>query len=300
MSRAKWLEWRRQGIGASDSPAIMGVSPYKTILQIYEDKISTEAPVEISSRIMEKGNELEPVARKQFAAHFNLLNDTDETFEPKLVTLEEFPFMKASLDGCSKNGKIIVEIKLQGKENHVRLAEGQKLNLPDGKSYIRLDYWTQMQHQFICSGAEEGYLCSINDTVLDAKKLDVKWIKILPDREYQKLHFRSCVHFWDCVQNKTPPQPGGDDLLPLTGMDDKIKLWKKLKLKIENEEEELESLRKEILAKVTHPKMYACGVTITEVEKQGSVDYKKIPELKGVDLEKYRKASSKYYKMDIK
>lgn len=39
------------------------------------------------------------------------------------------------------------------------------------------------------------------------------------------------------------------------------------------------------------------GRKLTQVERKGEVNYKAIPELKGVDLEQYRKASSKYWRL---
>lgn len=39
------------------------------------------------------------------------------------------------------------------------------------------------------------------------------------------------------------------------------------------------------------------GRKLTHVERAGSVDYKKVPELKGVDLEPYRKAGSNYWRL---
>lgn len=39
------------------------------------------------------------------------------------------------------------------------------------------------------------------------------------------------------------------------------------------------------------------GRKLTQVERKGSVDYKAIPQLKGIDLEQYRKVSSKYWRL---
>jgi putative phage-type endonuclease len=303
MSRSDWLDWRRKGIGASDSPAIMGVSPYKTAIQIWEDKTSTEKPVEMSSRIMEKGNELEPIARKQFAAHYNLINDADETFEPMLAQLEELPFMKASLDGSSHNKKIIVEIKFQGKENHekIKAAVNGPNKYADGKDFIRIDYWTQMQHQFICSNADEGYLVSINEASTN-KKLDVVWIKIMPDREYHKKHLAACITFWDCVVNKRRPELTEDDFMELEGCDELVEAYKVLKAALETYEKNLDDVKSQLLAKVTHPKMKANGLRISQVERAGGVDYKKFFKAKGIDekeTDSYRKAPTKYYKIDL-
>jgi hypothetical protein len=41
------------------------------------------------------------------------------------------------------------------------------------------------------------------------------------------------------------------------------------------------------------------GVTVTRFTRKGSVDYKKVPELAGVDLEQYRKPESAQIKITI-
>jgi hypothetical protein len=38
----------------------------------------------------------------------------------------------------------------------------------------------------------------------------------------------------------------------------------------------------------THPKEIGAGVAVTRFRKAGSVEYRKVVELKGVDLERYR------------
>jgi hypothetical protein len=52
--------------------------------------------------------------------------------------------------------------------------------------------------------------------------------------------------------------------------------------------ESLETARKTLLALAEHPKEQGAGVSVTRFWKQGSVSYKAIPELKGVDLDAYR------------
>lgn len=300
MSRASWLEWRKKGIGASDCPAIMGCSPYKDIIQIWKDKTSEEPVVEMTNRILEKGNELEPIARAQFAAHYNLLNGTDETFEPALVELKDAPFMRASLDGRSKDGSIILEIKYIGKDSFDKVKG--KMPLID----IRKDYWVQMQHQFLCSSAKRGFFCVINDTKIKGQ-YQVAWIEVSPEPEYMREIFVKCAQFWDCVETKTLPSvdygvaaSAEPEFEKLEGWDKQIEEWKKLKLEIDEKTEQLEKLREKIMTAVNKPKMFACGVTFVQQERAGAVDYKKIPELKGVDLEKYRKPPTKFYKMEIK
>ena len=53
-------------------------------------------------------------------------------------------------------------------------------------------------------------------------------------------------------------------------------------------DETLESARVALVALARHPRETGGGVAVTRFWKTGSVDYKKVVELKGVDLERYR------------
>ena len=48
-NRIDWLKARRSGIGGSDVAAILDLNRYKSALDIYNDKISTEEPKEQQS-----------------------------------------------------------------------------------------------------------------------------------------------------------------------------------------------------------------------------------------------------------
>ena len=56
---------RRAGLGASDAPAALGLSPWKTPLELFLEKTGRAAPVEekLSMRI---GRALEPVVLRAF------------------------------------------------------------------------------------------------------------------------------------------------------------------------------------------------------------------------------------------
>lgn len=53
--RLEWLKNRQTGIGGSDVAAILGLSKWKTPLDVYNDKIA-ENPVEESNASIEWGN----------------------------------------------------------------------------------------------------------------------------------------------------------------------------------------------------------------------------------------------------
>lgn len=69
-SRDEWLEARRSGIGGSDVPAILGLSPWKTPLDVYLDKIgesATDAVDDGPDTPIYWGNVLEDVVATEYA-----------------------------------------------------------------------------------------------------------------------------------------------------------------------------------------------------------------------------------------
>ena len=64
--RIEWLKARQTGIGGSDVAAILGLSKWKTPLDVYNDKIA-DTPSEESNPSIEWGNRLEPVIRQKYS-----------------------------------------------------------------------------------------------------------------------------------------------------------------------------------------------------------------------------------------
>jgi len=55
--------------------------------------------------------------------------------------------------------------------------------------------------------------------------------------------------------------------------------------------EELDAAKARLVALTSHSSERGFGVTVTRYLKVGSVDYKRVPQLDGVDLEPYRGAA---------
>ena len=67
-SREAWLEHFRDGIGASEAAAVLGVSPWKTNVALWEEKVGLRAPEDIGDKpYVRYGNEAEPLLRALFA-----------------------------------------------------------------------------------------------------------------------------------------------------------------------------------------------------------------------------------------
>jgi putative phage-type endonuclease len=96
-NRAAWLEARRHGLGASDTAAILGLSPYRTPLQVWLDKTSTLPVEDVSpSEAAEWGTELEAVVARKVATRHPHLGKLEPT--PGLLAHVDHPWMFATVD----------------------------------------------------------------------------------------------------------------------------------------------------------------------------------------------------------
>jgi len=176
----QWLQWRREGIGASDAPIIMGLSPYKTPFQLWEEKtgrhVDTETPW--AARM---GNQKEPLVR----AHYELLRGVE--CPPLLCVHPSWPIFRASLDGYDKERNVIIEIKCPGKAEHQGAKEGR---VPE-------KYYPQCQHQLMVTGADRVDYVSHN--------VDFAIVEVYPDRDYISSYIQKACAFWDLVQKDQPP-----------------------------------------------------------------------------------------------
>ena len=49
-SRKEWLEARKSCVGGSDAAAIIGLSPYKSNVDLWEEKVGLRKPEDISDK----------------------------------------------------------------------------------------------------------------------------------------------------------------------------------------------------------------------------------------------------------
>ena len=134
----EWHKFRAQHLNASDAPAMMGESPYKTRDALLREK-ATGVVAETSSetqRRFDDGHRFEALARP---------------LAEKIIGEELYPVVgssgkfAASFDGMTMLGDVIFEHKTLNAE---LAAIGPDDQLP-------LHYRIQMEHQFLVSGAEK-------------------------------------------------------------------------------------------------------------------------------------------------
>ena len=68
LSEAEWLAWRRKGIGGSDAAAILGISPWRTARDLYDDKLGIASAQDDSGNwvALEMGHLLEDLVARSF------------------------------------------------------------------------------------------------------------------------------------------------------------------------------------------------------------------------------------------
>lgn len=174
-----WLKLRKSHITATDANVIMGVSPWKTLMELYNEKISDEPPEEPNER-MKRGIGLEPTARNIF------ILETGIYVEPKVYKKD---WALASLDGISEDEKVIVEIKCPGQKDHSIAMDGK---IPD-------HYYPQIQHQIYVTGVDMAYYFSFDgsESVLVEVERNEPYIQEMIKKEEA---------FYQCLINKIPPQ----------------------------------------------------------------------------------------------
>lgn len=77
---------RNDGIGASGLAAMLGLSEYKTPLEVYLEKTGQSAPF-LGNKNTERGNMQEPILAHYFGLELEMLNTESETY--KVVTVSE-------------------------------------------------------------------------------------------------------------------------------------------------------------------------------------------------------------------
>lgn len=286
-STNNWLQWRHKGIGSSDAPVIMGVSPYKTRLELWKEKIQPQAPVESEGDfIKRKGHALEAKARAQYEL------ETGRLFaDPICAEKADLPWMRASLDGWFvENGvRRGVEIKYVGQEYF------DKTNvLPD----IRLDHYWQMIHQFVVTGAHV-----IDHVLITDNPMRMKIIVIEPDTELAQELVRAEQDFWELVQTREQPEMSDGDFKVMTKPQLKRALADYWAAKEEEKrwKEEKETAYEKIKEMLIHPAIRCDQFRILECERVGNVNWKSIPEVKALDekyVDGFRGKPSKY--LDIR
>lgn len=175
----EWLEWRHNGIGASDSSTIMGENPYKSTSKLLSEKRGPIRDVG-QNAAMARGTKLEPEARRRYFAK------TGKDVQPACLQSTRYEWLRASVDGLGFAYDTVVEIKC-----------GQSAyNITSQTRSVPTYYYGQMQHILAVTGLDSiDYWCYWPDCppIL---------IPVPRDASYIERLLRTELEFWNRVQKK--------------------------------------------------------------------------------------------------
>lgn len=266
---SKWLEHRKQYRNASETPAVMGASPWVTPFQLWE--LRTGRREQQINYAMRRGSALEPAARAAYEAL------TGHIIQPRVVVDGEY---SASLDGITFDGELIVEIKVPMKGAASDLWQG----VASGE--VPQHYWLQVQHQLMVSGAKQAELF-----VYDGDSQQGIGTTVNADPKA----FADIRTAWDAfmvhIETDTPPELTERDKQVRTDAEwvEAAAVYVARKEAMDSAKAELERARAALLALANHPSVTGGGVTVSRFFKKGAVDYRKAATETGADLEAYRK-----------
>jgi hypothetical protein len=219
---------------------------------------------------MRHGKTQEPAARRAYEAL------TGAVMEPQVLVRGDY---SASLDGLSLDGRVPLEIKCPVRGRRSELWQDVLAGV------IPLHYRFQVQHQLMVSKAALGHLFVFDGEqglIADVEPDPDAWIAIRDAWDVFMRHVET---------DQPPPLVEADTLYrdepewPAAAQ-----RFIACKQRCDEAEAELAKAREALLALRRYGREEGAGVQVTRFMRAGTVDYKRVPALAGVDLEPYRGA----------
>jgi putative phage-type endonuclease len=263
-----WHEHRANSRNASETPAVLGVSPWQTPYQLW--LLRTGRAEQKVTYPMLRGTALEAAARAAYELH------TGHVMEPLVLADGNY---SASLDGITLAGDLVLEIKcpMKGPDSDLWKAveAGQ---VPEY-------YAWQIEHQLMVSGARLAHLW-----VFDGEQGRLLEVLARPER-WPEIR-AAWDKFMKRIESDSPPSLSERDTRTREDVAWKEAAARYIAAKAQSEVSAaaLDEAKVALMSLTSHPSETGYGVSVTQFWKRGAVDYKKVPVLKGVDLEVYRGA----------
>ena len=141
----EWLNWRREGVGASDQAVLAGVSKYATIPSLLLDKMGLSPPKENYGMLWGKSREAD-IAKIVLAKY-------QKEAKPMCIVHPELNFMRCSYDLMTDDFTWAVEVKTCNAKTYKELLLGRQP--PD-------HYW-QNHHQYaVTPELQELIYCAVH------------------------------------------------------------------------------------------------------------------------------------------
>lgn len=194
LSRAEWLDVRRQGIGSSDAAAAVGLSPYQSPLELWAQKTGkasfAQPDPDDDSQPMYWGTLLEPIV----AAHYTRRTGRRVRRVNAVLQHPEHPWMLANLDR-----EVLGTPEVQILECKTAGIYGARLWKDGVPEYVQL----QVMHQLAVTGKQAA------DVIVLIGGQELRIHRIERDAAVIERLIELEAAFWQRVQDGAPPPADG-------------------------------------------------------------------------------------------
>lgn len=203
-THAEWLDARENGIGASDAGVILGVSKWKSNVDLWLEKTGQKQPEDISDKPYVKyGHDAEQFLRGLFALDHPEYKVTYES-PYKMIFSDDYPFIF-----CTPDGEL--EEIATGRRGGLEIKTTEIMNSrqwSDWAGRIPDTYYAQVLHQMLAADWEfvrlraqikwhsrQGPKATIIDYLIERNDVqeDIEWVR---DSE---------ISFWNSVLERKQP-----------------------------------------------------------------------------------------------
>lgn len=180
-----WLTWRRQGIGGSDIAVILGLSPWRTPLDLWAEKTGRKPPPG-ETRAMRVGKALEPVVIDLWS------EQTGGDVIERDVTIEhsEHPIARGTLDAIGQ---------LDGERVVIEAKTGRSDAWRDG---VPAYYVAQVHWYLMLARLDRAEVAALTDGA------EFATYSIAADRDLETSMLETAIEWWQRhVVRDVPPDP---------------------------------------------------------------------------------------------
>lgn len=190
--RAAFLRSRKAGIGGSDVAAILGMSRWRTGLEVYLDKIGESPDTKASDR-----QELGMIMEEPILQKYAEMQGVEIISRNELVVHPELKFLLANLDARVKDANDSWVVDAKNVHWKAAAAWGE-----DGTDVVPDDIFWQMHHYCYVVGSHRADVAAVIGSDWPPRIYSV-----FGDTELFELVVDRLADFWHFVESRTPPPP---------------------------------------------------------------------------------------------
>lgn len=275
----EWLTWRKGKLSASKAPIIMGLSPYQTAFELFEEELGLRDPKKMSPH-MQRGLDVEDEARDWLWQHLRI------EFKPTCWEHVN-PLYISSLDGMSADQSHIVEIKNNNKEFH---------EMANNENIVPMHY-AQCQHHMFCTGLD---ICNY----LSWRKDDPILVNVKRDQAFIDDMIPKLQEFKRMCDDLVPPPLTDRDYVDVSddyGLHELIRQYHHRATEAKSYSKLADEVKEEIKERVGNRNAKGKGFKLTKYPSRAIIDYDRLiaDHCPQVDLKAYTKPTTYAYRITM-